>query len=76
MPPPAVLCDPELGCGTLRTAVSHQKEQDRRLAGAEEEIRTLHSRITEEIKQKVTDNRAFVLFALSLGLQILFHYWK
>jgi hypothetical protein len=76
-------CDPQEGCGTLRETRMQVKEHERRLDGVDVEIKALHKRITDEIKEKVgeakqyaQDNKVWILLLINILLMIIFKFWK
>jgi hypothetical protein len=75
MTPPAVNC-PADGCGIVQAAVMHQRDQDRRLDGHDQQIQELHGRITDGLKSQVGDSKTWILFLISLVVQVVALVWK
>lgn len=73
--PVSVQCDPREGCGTVRELSGEVREHERRLNETEGEIKNLHGRITESLKDKIIEQRwllgLLIPIIITLILQII-----
>jgi len=61
---------------TIDVLDERTQEHKRRLDCHDKDITDIHNRITDEIKQKVQENKAWILVILNIALTILLHFLK
>ena len=60
------VCNPEHGCGLVQGTIVRVDQHERRLAKHDEEIETLHDRLTQMLKDTISDLRAKNMLAVTV----------